>query len=79
MKINKQTSTGSLIHLPRFYSEIKTRQDSDARKLVECLQECLNKSIPVRFLKNMLNIELKKILSKYPNNFKTMMVSIFCF
>lgn len=75
MKVHKQTSTGSLIHLPRFYTEIKTRQDTDALKLASCLEKTPNKCLPLKSVKTVLNMELKKLLIKYPNNFKTTVVS----
>lgn len=71
MKVSKQTSTGSLIHLPRFYSEIKHRDNTGALKLINYLQDAPMKCIAFRTLKTMLNIELKKLLMKYPKNFKT--------
>ncbi|XP_066906723.1 general transcription factor 3C polypeptide 1-like, partial [Halyomorpha halys] len=74
MKVHKQTSTGSLIHLPRFYTEIKTRQDADAIKLATCLENTPSKCMPLKSVKTTLNMELKKLLIKYPNNFKTAVV-----
>ncbi|XP_014245478.1 general transcription factor 3C polypeptide 1 isoform X2 [Cimex lectularius] len=77
LKLGKHNCTGSLLHIPKFSSKVKSKQKSDVEKLFEYLkQQPGNFALYKTMLQHFdAKLDIKKILQKYPKVFQSKLVS----